>query len=253
MLGGWSANPDPCGNSRNLFHTALLRNALACDREHRGCAADAPAHPGATGQCSRREVTALLAHNPATTCGPCHADIDVVGSQCPICFEELKMSEKCMCCVGEGGKRHYFHENCLKPWIRRSRKKRKDANCPTCRGALTVESRSLHEFLGREGPSVDEENRSVPHSNTSQVHDMLDGTNQLGLAMPQITPQICNMPDKPNQFFIATAAILVYPCYVITAVPCLSCPAGVGTIGVVAATAVTPVYAVLQVQGPLES
>eukprot|EP00966_Prymnesium_polylepis_P253885 5868116-Prymnesium_polylepis.1 len=64
------------------------------------------------------------------------------GSSCPICMEAIDEDAGVMRCCNS----HYFHEGCLREWIRH-RAVDRGATCPLCRGSIQVNARRLRAFL----------------------------------------------------------------------------------------------------------
>lgn len=80
---------------------------------------------------------------------------------CPICTEDMNPNDAAMRCNGAAGRRHYFHVQCLTQWIQQCRRDGHAPTCPTCRGALQVQQKRLHDFLSGKGQKLDESDREV--------------------------------------------------------------------------------------------
>jgi len=73
-------------------------------------------------------------------------DDEEVG-ECAICCEDLNLADAAMRCLGDGGRKHYFHASCLAAWIRQCQRDGAEATCPNCRGPVQVRAHRLEEFL----------------------------------------------------------------------------------------------------------
>jgi hypothetical protein len=56
-----------------------------------------------------------------------NVDANAVGSDCSVCFEEMKSDEKLVKCITTC--KNYFHDNCISMWLSTGHD-----NCPLCRG-----------------------------------------------------------------------------------------------------------------------
>lgn len=65
--------------------------------------------------------------------------------QCSICLEDLQVDEAVGRCTGTGGRRHYYHAQCLSGWVRQCRENQQAPSCPECRGPLQVRSQRLRD------------------------------------------------------------------------------------------------------------
>lgn len=63
-------------------------------------------------------------------------------AECSVCLDHMRTSCVVMRCSGVGGKRHYYHAECLATWIRQCEKTRdRQSTCPECRGPLQLQPR----------------------------------------------------------------------------------------------------------------
>lgn len=77
---------------------------------------------------------------------------------CPICIEDVAREESAMRCSNA----HYFHEPCLRTWIRAQRTNGGNATCPMCRGPIEVHAARLGAYLdGAAGAELEPEERGL--------------------------------------------------------------------------------------------
>ena len=57
----------------------------------------------------------------------CNMDANAIGSDCSVCFEEMKSDEKLVRCITTC--KNYFHDNCISMWLSTNHD-----TCPLCRG-----------------------------------------------------------------------------------------------------------------------
>lgn len=80
---------------------------------------------------------------------------------CSICTEEIVLADAAMRCAGQGGKKHYFHAQCLTSWVRQCQTAGNGVTCPECRGPVQVQARRLEDFLRRKGGQLHVEDREA--------------------------------------------------------------------------------------------
>lgn len=105
-------------------------------------------------------AAAAEADAAAPTCGSCSPALEDAG-ECAICCEELARADAAMRCNGHGGKKHYFHAQCLTAWVRECRRAGNAPTCPECRGPVQVRPRRLEEFLRQKGQKLDREDQEA--------------------------------------------------------------------------------------------
>ena len=69
------------------------------------------------------------------------------GDDCPICMESIDNVESALRCSAAGGQFHYFHNHCLRDWIRSCRQAGNVPTCPICRGAIEINRRRMQGFI----------------------------------------------------------------------------------------------------------
>mmetsp|Transcript_3461 Transcript_3461/g.3950 ORF Transcript_3461/g.3950 Transcript_3461/m.3950 type:complete len:231 (-) Transcript_3461:624-1316(-) len=88
--------------------------------------------------------------------------------QCPICLESIREEEGVMRCKAD----HYFHQCCLKQWIKHQRHIKGGATCPLCRGSLQIHAARLRSYLKTE--DVSELERSYFNRTLQSIKEKAD-------------------------------------------------------------------------------
>jgi len=140
------------------FDAGLAAQALAQNGNDVGAAVDwltspegSAATAAATLQASESAAAAAAASGGAR--GPL--------GECAICCEDLLQVDAAMRCLGQGGKKHYFHAKCLGSWVQECQRTGHAPTCPECRGPVQVQPRRVQEFLQDKGGKLSNEDREA--------------------------------------------------------------------------------------------
>jgi len=127
--------------------------------EGKSCILAEFAHEAATS-----ESSLLMAATPPPTESTSSESMSAVSdiTECSVCLDPMPAGCAAMRCSGVGGKRHYFHAECLSSWICQCQTRGKGSpTCPECRGPVQIQPRRFEEFLAEKGKKLCVEEREA--------------------------------------------------------------------------------------------